>query len=499
MISTCAPSIRPAVRGDRDRDSTNPTAITPVASSERNHRKRGGDLNRCNNPHSHPAQFERLFTPIFRTHLFHTVFEAAPADTERYSSSTPVEEKTPSNASQTRHRDPNKANLTRLNVKRGSPNVKRVSPVGCEGFAGAESMFPIQKSRCPSPQRKKLQGNAEEVRVEAQVLVEAEVPSSPKEIKKVLSTSRSTGKISKNKQTNKKNLEVVLLKSNAALKAQELEEARILREFDQNMNFGPGIGLTRLERWVRARDFGREPAEDVRRILESHVVDGKWQQPATDTPPIDRDFFLGGAGDAFSDHLIAAEAISWTRIDPCGYPPRPLMPRSADSESVLHAITNEKFRSSRTLRFRLEGQNIWEAALKKKQTRRDLSADAKRRTLRVRIRGGMFAGDLQNTSLEMWIWDMAEEWGTSTLCIHIFWRDPSTSLRWTEIYPVGGGAKDSHPSLLVSAGVIRISCALPPDPGCATLDPLLTYLLGISVERVSNLPRYGFTFPHGKK
>lgn len=42
----------------------------------------------------------------------------------------------------------------------------------------------------------------------------------------------------------------------------------ILRQFDMNMAYGPCLGVTRLERFERARRFGLNPPVDVKNLLE---------------------------------------------------------------------------------------------------------------------------------------------------------------------------------------------------------------------------------------
>lgn len=40
-----------------------------------------------------------------------------------------------------------------------------------------------------------------------------------------------------------------------------------LRAFDHDLKFGPSVGITRLERWERARNFGLEPPENIPDLL----------------------------------------------------------------------------------------------------------------------------------------------------------------------------------------------------------------------------------------
>lgn len=49
------------------------------------------------------------------------------------------------------------------------------------------------------------------------------------------------------------------------------ENEELLRQFDTNMTYGPCLGLSRLDRWERAKSFGLNPPTDVEPILRSKV------------------------------------------------------------------------------------------------------------------------------------------------------------------------------------------------------------------------------------
>ncbi|TMW89146.1 hypothetical protein EJD97_017609 [Solanum chilense] len=49
------------------------------------------------------------------------------------------------------------------------------------------------------------------------------------------------------------------------------ENEELLRQFDTNMTYGPCLGLSRLDRWERAKGFGLNPPTDVEPILRSKV------------------------------------------------------------------------------------------------------------------------------------------------------------------------------------------------------------------------------------
>jgi len=49
-------------------------------------------------------------------------------------------------------------------------------------------------------------------------------------------------------------------------------DIKLLIKFDQNATYGPCIGLSRKDRWLRAEGFGLEPPTEVMALL-SHVLD----------------------------------------------------------------------------------------------------------------------------------------------------------------------------------------------------------------------------------
>ncbi|XP_060211609.1 uncharacterized protein LOC132639142, partial [Lycium barbarum] len=46
----------------------------------------------------------------------------------------------------------------------------------------------------------------------------------------------------------------------------------ILTQFDLNMAYGPCLGLSRLDRWERAKSLGLNPPRDVEPLLRSSKV-----------------------------------------------------------------------------------------------------------------------------------------------------------------------------------------------------------------------------------
>ncbi|PFX29653.1 DNA polymerase delta subunit 4-like [Stylophora pistillata] len=51
------------------------------------------------------------------------------------------------------------------------------------------------------------------------------------------------------------------------------KELLMLKEFDLDSEFGPCIGITRLQRWERAKEYGLFPPEEVKEIILRHPND----------------------------------------------------------------------------------------------------------------------------------------------------------------------------------------------------------------------------------
>ncbi|CAH9091650.1 unnamed protein product [Cuscuta epithymum] len=52
-----------------------------------------------------------------------------------------------------------------------------------------------------------------------------------------------------------------------ALQGEHDENESVLRQFDMNMVYGPCLGMSRLERWERAKKLGLNPPNDLLHIL----------------------------------------------------------------------------------------------------------------------------------------------------------------------------------------------------------------------------------------
>ncbi|KAL3858332.1 hypothetical protein ACJMK2_012926 [Sinanodonta woodiana] len=55
-------------------------------------------------------------------------------------------------------------------------------------------------------------------------------------------------------------------------------EISVLKQFDLTLDFGPCIGVTRLERWIRAEKHGLNPPKDVKELLEQHTDDPEYTE-----------------------------------------------------------------------------------------------------------------------------------------------------------------------------------------------------------------------------
>ncbi|CAA2934643.1 DNA polymerase delta subunit 4 [Olea europaea subsp. europaea] len=49
----------------------------------------------------------------------------------------------------------------------------------------------------------------------------------------------------------------------------------VLRQFDMSMAYGPCLGMTRLDRWERAKALGLNPPKDVERLLRAEKVNAQ--------------------------------------------------------------------------------------------------------------------------------------------------------------------------------------------------------------------------------
>lgn len=56
------------------------------------------------------------------------------------------------------------------------------------------------------------------------------------------------------------------------------KDLEILREFDLTWEYGPSMGITRLERWKRAEKHGLNPSQKVRQLIEDHKHDDHYTQ-----------------------------------------------------------------------------------------------------------------------------------------------------------------------------------------------------------------------------
>ncbi|XP_029431574.1 DNA polymerase delta subunit 4 [Rhinatrema bivittatum] len=56
----------------------------------------------------------------------------------------------------------------------------------------------------------------------------------------------------------------------------EDSELELLKQFDLNWRFGPCTGITRLQRWERAKELGLDPPTSIRELLLCHKDDPRY-------------------------------------------------------------------------------------------------------------------------------------------------------------------------------------------------------------------------------
>ncbi|TKS69394.1 DNA polymerase delta subunit 4 [Collichthys lucidus] len=56
------------------------------------------------------------------------------------------------------------------------------------------------------------------------------------------------------------------------------EELQKLKQFDLDWRFGPCTGISRLQRWERAKLHGLNPPEEIRDLLSQTHTDGEYNQ-----------------------------------------------------------------------------------------------------------------------------------------------------------------------------------------------------------------------------
>lgn len=58
----------------------------------------------------------------------------------------------------------------------------------------------------------------------------------------------------------------------------EKQELELLRQFDLNADYGPCSGLSRMERWKRAKEFRFNPPSKVHDLVIAHSGDDRYTQ-----------------------------------------------------------------------------------------------------------------------------------------------------------------------------------------------------------------------------
>jgi len=67
--------------------------------------------------------------------------------------------------------------------------------------------------------------------------------------------------------------------TNGGVTDEQNNSESVLRQFDLDMKYGPSIGMTRLDRWERAKNWGKNPPLEIKElILKSGNVqqEGLW-------------------------------------------------------------------------------------------------------------------------------------------------------------------------------------------------------------------------------
>eukprot|EP00730_Choanoeca_flexa_P005094 TRINITY_DN11873_c0_g3_i1.p4 TRINITY_DN11873_c0_g3~~TRINITY_DN11873_c0_g3_i1.p4 ORF type:complete len:112 (+),score=13.99 TRINITY_DN11873_c0_g3_i1:3217-3552(+) len=55
-------------------------------------------------------------------------------------------------------------------------------------------------------------------------------------------------------------------------------DLELLRQFDLDLKLGPCVGISRMERWQRAQNFGLGPSPKIKELLDNHLGDERYQQ-----------------------------------------------------------------------------------------------------------------------------------------------------------------------------------------------------------------------------
>eukprot|EP00249_Psilotum_nudum_P010964 c22880_g1_i1 orf=144-482(+) len=80
---------------------------------------------------------------------------------------------------------------------------------------------------------------------------------------------QSSAARSKSKEISTKHVQVVKNEdSGVTSPGFDNEGEELLRQFDMDIRYGPCLGVTRLERWERAKRLSLQPPEDVKEVLD---------------------------------------------------------------------------------------------------------------------------------------------------------------------------------------------------------------------------------------
>ncbi|XP_074642314.1 DNA polymerase delta subunit 4-like isoform X2 [Tubulanus polymorphus] len=102
---------------------------------------------------------------------------------------------------------------------------------------------------------------------------------SPRKITDTFKKQKSTNKLRQHNKPQPHDDDVVASTSTATSTTLISEkDLSILRDFDLDWQFGPCLGITRIERWERARKNGLNPPEHVIELIENNSTNDSYTQ-----------------------------------------------------------------------------------------------------------------------------------------------------------------------------------------------------------------------------
>ncbi|KEH31314.1 putative DNA polymerase delta, subunit 4 [Medicago truncatula] len=77
----------------------------------------------------------------------------------------------------------------------------------------------------------------------------------------------SSGNVKEKESKNMSSSSSVTGNVNGGVTDEQNNSESVLRQFDLNMDYGPSIGLTRLERWERAKKWDMNPPQEIKELI----------------------------------------------------------------------------------------------------------------------------------------------------------------------------------------------------------------------------------------